>query len=202
VKQQGSPSHYPPPLPARTTPPSPGPAFPQSLSGNGTSGRSASNALSRALNIASKKLFGGEGSKDQVHPSSYGSGRRQISADFTREEPERTKEDDSSDALLKQLEDLAQKTAVLMRWCDDLFGKLSQTPASPGRTLRRTAVPEPDCSPVTCITLYMLLMSFAQRGVDSIRQWSDYLKRGGEVGLSDGFSEGTVAIRNTTWIVI
>lgn len=84
----------------------------------------ATNALSRALNIASKKLFG-----TMRSPSDRAIPRRPplIIKNYYPEEDERDPEEDE---LLAKLEDLAQKTAVLTKWSDEMYEYVKAIPQS------------------------------------------------------------------------
>ena len=46
---------------------------------------------------------------------------------------------------------------------------------------------------MTCVALYMLLMSFAQKGIDRLRNFHEHLQMrdpDGELEVSEGFDEG------------
>ncbi|OJA14581.1 hypothetical protein AZE42_11384, partial [Rhizopogon vesiculosus] len=107
--------------PIPTFPPPPHPLAPP-LSSSPT--RAATNALSRALSLASRKLFGAT-SKSPVSPSAvhYSTSspprRPQL---ILRTPSEREKEiDPMEDELLANLEELAQKTDFLTHWADEMY---------------------------------------------------------------------------------
>ena len=46
---------------------------------------------------------------------------------------------------------------------------------------------------MTCVALYMLLMSFSQKGIDKLRNFNEHLQMRdpeGELEVSEGFDEG------------
>ena len=46
---------------------------------------------------------------------------------------------------------------------------------------------------MTCVALYMLLMSFSQKGIDKLRNFHEHLQMrdpDGELEVSEGFDEG------------
>ena len=46
---------------------------------------------------------------------------------------------------------------------------------------------------MTCVALYMLLMSFSQKGIDRLRNYHEHLQMRdpeGELEVSEGFDEG------------
>jgi serine/threonine-protein kinase ULK/ATG1 len=95
--------------------------------------RAASNALSRALNLASKKLFGVTHS-----PSSRSSHYRDYSASSPRRQQiiagraseEDRERDPLEEELLATLEELAQKTDVLTHWADEMYEYVKAVPQS------------------------------------------------------------------------
>lgn len=110
------PNHYAQAVPALSSSPS------------STASRAATNALNRALSLASKKLFGAtvRGSppvKDRSTPSSPR--RPQI----ITLDPEGER-DPLEDQILGDLEDLAQKTDVLTHWADEMFEYVKAVPQS------------------------------------------------------------------------
>ena len=58
---------------------------------------------------------------------------------------------------------------------------------------RRNADQEAEYAAVTCVAVYMLLMSFSQRGIDKLRNYQEHLRmrypKGGFV-VSAGFDDG------------
>ena len=47
---------------------------------------------------------------------------------------------------------------------------------------------------MTCVALYMLLMSFSQKGIDKLRNFHEHLQMrdpDGELEVSEGFDEGS-----------
>lgn len=113
-----------------TFPPPPNPYAPPELSSSPSSAasRAATNALNRALSLASKKLFGAtvRGSPPTRDRSAPSSPRRPqiISLDPEGEQ------DPLEDQILGDLEDLAQKTDVLTRWADEMFDYVKAVPQS------------------------------------------------------------------------
>ena len=54
---------------------------------------------------------------------------------------------------------------------------------------------------MTCVAVYMLLMSFAQRGIDRLRNHHEHLQMrdpDGELEVSEGFDEGLSPARCVT----
>lgn len=61
---------------------------------------------------------------------------------------------------------------------------------------RQTAEVEAEYNAVTCVSLYMLLMSFSQRGIDVLRAYQNKLKAkdpDGNFTVSEGFDDGMFA---------
>lgn len=116
-------------------PPPPNPNAPPS-SGSPSSLGARTNALTRALNAASKKLFGATTSpRTSAHYRDYTSSspRRQqiissrgagLGLDIEG------MRDPQEDALLESLEELAQKTEVLARWADEMYELVKKVPQS------------------------------------------------------------------------
>ena len=122
-----------------TFPPPPHPRAPP-LSSSPT--RVASNALSRALSLASRKLFGVSTPKSPISP---GSGhyrappsprRPQLLLRSPTNEGDVGKNgvpaprDPMEDELLATLEELAQKTDVLTHWADEMYEAVKAVPQS------------------------------------------------------------------------
>ncbi|OAX32115.1 Pkinase-domain-containing protein [Rhizopogon vinicolor AM-OR11-026] len=194
--------------PIPTFPPPPHPLAPP-LSSSPT--RAATNALSRALSLASRKLFGATSkspvSPSAVHYSTSSSPRRpQL---ILRTPSEREKEiDPMEDELLANLEELAQKTDFLTHWADEMYeyvkavpqkplpdpAKFSRREGEPERHAqrRRNADQEAEYNAVTCVAVYMLLMSFSQKGIDKLRNFQEHLRMrhpDGEFEVSEGFDD-------------
>ena len=61
---------------------------------------------------------------------------------------------------------------------------------------------------MTCVALYMLLMSFSQKGIDKLRNFHEHLQMrdpDGELEVSEGFDEGlsparSVMMRPLKWL--
>lgn len=115
-------------------PPNPNGPPPMSSSPSSVGSRTGTNALTRALNAASKKLFGSTNSlrsspyyreytytprRQQIISSRGGLG---LDVDGGR--------DPLEDELLEGLEDLAQKTDVLAHWADEVYDILKAIPTS------------------------------------------------------------------------
>jgi len=59
---------------------------------------------------------------------------------------------------------------------------------------RRNADQEAEYNAVTCVAVYMLLMSFSQKGIDRLRNFQEHLQMrhpDGEFEVSEGFEDGT-----------
>ena len=131
-------SGTPSPTNANTTfPPPPNPNAPVlSSSPSSVNSRAASNALTRALSLASKKLFGSSGPrtayyKEYAPPAS--SPRRQTI--LSSRSPGlglqvNGARDPMEEALLATLEELAQKTEVLTHWADEMYEYVKAIPQS------------------------------------------------------------------------
>lgn len=105
---------------------------PRPLSGIVTPSQPLAGALARALNMASKKLFGQRRSTIPRHSALQ---RRTIIRDREglqgRESPASNIGDDPlEEALLARLEDLAQKTQVLVNWADEMYEYVKAIPQS------------------------------------------------------------------------
>jgi serine/threonine-protein kinase ULK/ATG1 len=160
------------------------------------SSRNASSALSKALNMASKRLFGDKQSPPLRAQTSLRNGTDLISRNAER--------DSEANALLVQLEDLAQKIHVIARWCDDMYEEIrgrengNSNSIRSHRTQRHDTI-EPDCNDLTCTLLYLLVMSFCQRGIDSVSKYQRYLSSlipQEDLALGGGFDEGRFHRRN------
>ncbi|KIK96084.1 hypothetical protein PAXRUDRAFT_826357 [Paxillus rubicundulus Ve08.2h10] len=200
-----------------TFPPPPHPHAPL-LSSSPT--RVASNALSRALNLASRKLFGISTPKSPISPGSGyyrapSSPRRpQILLRAPTDEGDTDKDgvpftrDPMEDELLTALEELAQKTDILTHWADEMYEAVKAVPQKPlpdpakfarregeaekHAERRRNADQEAEYNAVTCVAIYMLLMSFSQKGIDRLRNYQEHLRMrhpDGEFIVSEGFDD-------------
>ena len=107
---------------------------PQNQGGVPIPGRSATNALSRALSLASKKLFGANVNSPHSHTffPSFANGEETGSPS-----PRMTsmgggvgEMDPVEDVLLGGLEQLAQKTHVITRWADEMYEFVKSVPQS------------------------------------------------------------------------
>ncbi|PCH36885.1 other/ULK/ULK protein kinase [Wolfiporia cocos MD-104 SS10] len=210
-------SGTPSPIAVNTTfPPPPNPnAPPLSSSPSSVGSRTTSNALTRALNLASKKLFGSSGTRTSPYYRDYApspsSSRRQsilsgknaglgLQAGGIR--------DPLEDQLLASLEELAQKTEVLTHWADELYEKVKAVPQKPlpdpKAFIRREGEPEryamkrrhadieAESNAMTCVAVYMLLMSFSQTGVTKLCNFYEHMQMrdpDGEWEVSEGFDE-------------
>jgi hypothetical protein len=108
---------------------------PLSSSPSSMASRAATNALNRALSIASKKLFG------HSHSHSHSSSGRSPSRDLSSAPPSPRRpqiilldadgeRDPLEDELLGLLEELAQKTDVLTHWADEMYEYVKAIPQS------------------------------------------------------------------------
>jgi serine/threonine-protein kinase ULK2 len=87
------------------------------------------SALARALNIASKKLFGARPGGVAYSPPTIKKGIIR-DRDRDRLNEEVGLEDPVEEALLAQLEELAQKTQVLTSWADEMYEYVKAIPQS------------------------------------------------------------------------
>lgn len=58
---------------------------------------------------------------------------------------------------------------------------------------RKNADIQAEYNAMTCVALYMLLMSFSQKGIDKLRNFHEHLQMrdpDGELEVSEGFDEG------------
>jgi serine/threonine-protein kinase ULK/ATG1 len=107
-------------------------APPLSSSPSSMASRAASNALNRALSLASKKLFGHSSSGHSRASSS----RDQSSVPSSPRRPQiitldgEGERDPLEDDLLSSLEELAQKTDVLTHWADEMYEYVKAVPQS------------------------------------------------------------------------
>jgi serine/threonine-protein kinase ULK2 len=110
---------------------------PLSSSPSSTASRAATNALNRALSIASKKLFGHSHSHSHSQSSSgHSPSRDPSSAPPSPRRPQIIlleadgERDPLEDELLGLLEELAQKTDVLTHWADEMYEYVKAIPQS------------------------------------------------------------------------
>ncbi|KDQ51690.1 hypothetical protein JAAARDRAFT_40928 [Jaapia argillacea MUCL 33604] len=214
-----SPSHQQQPISNITFPPPPNPNTPPlSASPTSAASRAATNALTRALNVASKKLFGVAGGRTssgryrEVLGSGGGSGSpRRATIIIGRAAEEEGEKDPLEDRMLTGLDDLAQKTDVLTRWADELYDFVKAVPQKPlpdpnkftkrdgeldkHALARRNADVEAENNAVTCVAVYMLVMAFSQKGIDQLRNHQEHVKMrdpDGEFLVSEGFHDALV----------
>ena len=191
-------------------PPPPNPSAPP-LSGSPSSvgSRTGSNALTRALNAASKKLFG---SSNSLRSSPY-------YREYTTTSPRRQQiiasrgglgqgldvdgaKDPLEDALLEGLEELAQKTDVLTRWGDEMYEYVKAVPlsTSTSRSTQTTGIDidtEPLRDPSKFERLEGETEKLAQRRRHAAEvQWTgdedDGLRDDGNLEVHDGVPLGVV----------
>ena len=58
---------------------------------------------------------------------------------------------------------------------------------------------------MTCVALYMLLMSFSQKGIDKLRNYHEHLQMRdpeGELEVSEGFDEGELSVSRTCDLMV
>ncbi|KAK7042547.1 Serine/threonine-protein kinase ATG1 [Favolaschia claudopus] len=193
-------------------PPPPHPtAPPLSSSPSSIASRAASNALNRALSIASKKLFG-----TPTHQRSPSSASRNSNSSVPPS-PRRPQiitldnegdRDPLEDQLLAGLEELAQKTFVLTHWADEMYEYVKAVPQKPlpdptrfvqregeadkQARKRKHADMEAEYNAVTCVAVYMLLMSFCQKGINNLRNHQEHMRMKhpeGDFVVSEGFDD-------------
>lgn len=164
------------------------------------------SALARALNLASKKLFGTSASSHSGSSAGPAEGspagqRRQILLPTTIEP------DPEEEHLLGTLEDLAQKAETISAWADTKYTVVASRPSKPiadparfaraagesaqGAETRRKQEVEIEMAAVTAIGLYMAVMSFATGAIVIARRFLDG-REGVEV--SAGFDEGECSV--------
>ncbi|ELU36608.1 serine/threonine kinase [Rhizoctonia solani AG-1 IA] len=160
------------------------------------------SALARALNLASKKLFGTSASS---HHSGSSAGPVEGSPAGQRRQillPPTTEPDPEEEHLLGTLEDLAQKAETIAAWADSKYTLVDARPSKPiadparfaravgetakGAETRRKHEVEVEMAAVTAIGLYMAVMSFATGAIVIARRFLDG-REGAEV--SAGFDE-------------
>ena len=121
---------------------------------------------------------------------------------------EDTVRDPLEDELLAGLEDLAQKTDVLTHWADEMYEYVKAIPQKPlpdpskfikrageaprQAQQRQNADLEAEYNAVTCVAVYMLLMSFSQKGIDKLRHHQEHMSMrhpDEDYTVSKGFDE-------------
>ena len=124
--------------------------------------------------------------------------------------------DPLEDQLLAELEELAQKTDVLTHWADEMYEYVKAVPQKPlpdptkFRTIegepekqamrRKNGEVEAEYNAVTGVAVYMLLMSFSQKGINKLRDHQLRMKeanRDEEFVVSEGFDDGM----SSCWII-
>lgn len=167
------------------------------------------SALARALNLASKKLFGtsvGSGSTNSNAPTGDASPSGQRRQMLLPREV-----DPAEEELLGVMEDLAQKAQVIMEWADTKYEFVAGRPhkpiADPARFVRnegettkvaearRKQEVEVEVSAVHAISLYMAVMSFATGAIVIARRFLDEKEDVSDV--SAGFDEAQKWFRDT-----
>ncbi|KAL0573419.1 Serine/threonine-protein kinase [Marasmius crinis-equi] len=219
-----APITFPPPPNTTQAPPLP----PLSSSPSSIASRAASNALHRALSMASKKLFGTttptparrQASQSSLREASNPAqnGTTANHATSVPSSPSRpqiitldavdAENDPLEDKMLTELEELAQKTDVLTHWADEMYEYVKAVPQKPlpdptkfaqreGEAdklarKRKNADMEAEYNAVTCVAVYMLLMSFSQKGVNVLRNYQEHMKMrhpDGDFVVSEGFDD-------------
>ncbi|KAG8737194.1 Serine/threonine-protein kinase [Ceratobasidium sp. 414] len=184
--------------------------------GTGTTPTPAS-ALARALNLASKKLFGTSvGSGSSAAGSHHGTSGIEGSPSSQRRQILLAREvDPAEEELLGVLEDLAQKAQAIMEWADTKYALVAGRPHKPipdparfvrgegesakGAEVRRKQEVEVEVAAVQAISLYMAVMSFATAAIVVARRFlDDKVGRGEDVAdVSAGFDEAQKWFRDT-----
>ncbi|KAH8827130.1 other/ULK/ULK protein kinase [Flagelloscypha sp. PMI_526] len=173
-----------------TFPPPPNPhAPPLSSSPSSLASRAASNALNRALSLASKKLFGTSQNKRSSLSNNSPPNMKRNNIIALVEDGKR---DPLEDKLLRDLEELAQKTDALTHWADEMYEYVKAIPQKPlpdpskfvrkdgegekQAKKRREGDLEAEYNAVTCVAVYITLMSFSQKGIDKLRNHQEHMK--------------------------
>ncbi|KAI0672360.1 Pkinase-domain-containing protein [Trametes maxima] len=199
-----------------TFPPPPITTIPLSSSPSSAGARGSGNALTRALNIATGILRRGSTTRRPSYNREYtpSSPRRTQSFGGARAQglglELQGQRDAEEEELLSTLEELAQKTEVLEHWADEMYDYVKAFPQKPlpdpTKFSRRDGEPErqaarrknadvqAEYNAMTCVALYILLMSFAQKGIDRLRNYYEHMQMrdpDGELEMSEGFDEAT-----------
>ncbi|KAF7293085.1 Other ulk ulk protein kinase [Mycena indigotica] len=205
-----SPTSFPPAPHAYPVIPPP----PLSSSPSSIASRAAANALNRALSIASKKLFGANPAHRRSTSSLASNVGDRESAPPSPRRPHiitldnEGERDPLEDELLASLEILAQKTFVLTNWADEMYEYVKAVPQKPlpdpnkfekregegdkNARRRKHADMEAEYNAVTCVAVYMLLMSFAQKGIDQLARHQEHMRMrhpDGDFIVSEGFDD-------------
>ncbi|KAJ7278904.1 hypothetical protein C8J57DRAFT_1434148 [Mycena rebaudengoi] len=172
-------------------PPPPNPVAPSlSSSPSNIASRATSNALNRPLNLAQKKLFGAStqrrasSSRDSAPPSPQPTHIIALDNNGVR--------DPSEDELLASLEELAQKAFVLTKWADEMYEYVKAVPQ------RNTLDMKAEYNAVTCVAVYMLTMSFSQKGIDKLRNHQEHMRMrhpDDDFVVSEGFDDALTWFR-------
>ena len=70
---------------------------------------------------------------------------------------------------------------------------------------RKNADIQAEYNAMTCVALYMLLMSFSQKGIDKLRNFNEHLQMRdpeGEWEVSEGFDEGQCRLHSPRSILL
>ncbi|OJT04188.1 Serine/threonine-protein kinase ATG1 [Trametes pubescens] len=202
------------PSPPTTFPPPPIANVPLSSSPSSVGARASGNALTRALNIATGILRGGSTKRRPSYNREYTPSSPRKAQMFGGSRGQglglelQGQRDAEEEELLSTLEELAQKTEVLERWADEMYDYVKAFPQKPlpdptkflrreGETerlaaRRKNADIQAEYNAITCVALYMLLMTFAQTGIDKLRNYYEHMQMrdpDGELEMSEGFDE-------------
>ncbi|KAK1222145.1 Serine/threonine-protein kinase, partial [Marasmius sp. AFHP31] len=113
--------------------------------------------------------------------------------------------DPLEDKMLRELENLAQKTDVLMHWGYEMHEYIRANPSDPSKFTKRegeadkprkrkNADMEVEYNAVTCVAVYMLFMSFSQEGVNILRNYQEHMQMrhlDGDFVVNEGFDDGS-----------
>ncbi|KAI0327491.1 Pkinase-domain-containing protein [Cubamyces sp. BRFM 1775] len=197
-----------------TFPPPPISAVPLSSSPSSAGSRGSGNALTRALNIATGILRGNSTKRRMSYNLDHTPSSPRRTQTFGGARPQglglelQGLRDAEEEELLSALEELAQKTEVLEHWADEMYDYVKAFPQKPlpdpkqfsrrdGETerlaaRRKHADVQAEYNAMTCVALYMLLMTFAQKGIDKLRNYHEHMQMrdpDGELEMSEGFDE-------------
>ncbi|KAI0634197.1 Pkinase-domain-containing protein [Trametes polyzona] len=202
------------PSPPTTFPPPPVANIPLSSSPSSAGARGSGNALTRALNIATGILRGGSTKRRLSYNREFTASSPRKTQSFGGSRGQglglelQGQKDAEEEELLSSLEELAQKTEVLEHWADEMYDYVKAFPQKPlpdpskflkreGETdrlaaRRKNADIQAEYNAMTCVALYILLMSFAQKGIDKLRNYYEHVQMrdpDGELEMSEGFDE-------------
>ncbi|KAI0827456.1 Pkinase-domain-containing protein [Trametes gibbosa] len=197
-----------------TFPPPPVANVPLSSSPSSLNTRGNGNALTRALNIATGILRGGSTKRRLSYNREYTPSSPRKTQTFGASRglglglELQGQRDAEEEDLLSTLEELAQKTEVLEHWADEMYDYVKAFPQKPlpdptkfsrrqGETerlaaRRKNADIQAEYNAMTCVAVYILLMSFAQKGIDRLRNYYEHMQMrdpDGELEMSEGFDE-------------